>query len=201
MSAIGLPAHILALFVPRPPTDYIGPSRHRAPLPLRGIADYVSKLDSTDTRRICESTEGIVRNERPAKNDRETIQTEKLIRAIDGYNPLVNNNGDPHRTLFVGRLSYDTTEREIKREFEADFGAVSTVTIVYDSNGRSRGYAFVQFENEKDMRAAYNNANGRKVAGRRILVDIERSRITPGWLPRRLGGGRGPGRLISTKSR
>ena len=52
-------------------------------------------------------------------------------------------------------------------------------------------YGFVQFESSKDLKEAYNDADGRKIAGRRILVDVERGRTVPNWLPRRLGGGLG----------
>jgi U1 small nuclear ribonucleoprotein 70kDa len=47
MSAIGLPAHILALFVPRPPIDYIKPMKRKERAELEGIADFVRYLDST----------------------------------------------------------------------------------------------------------------------------------------------------------
>ncbi|CAO3617340.1 unnamed protein product [Mucor hiemalis] len=41
------------------------------------------------------------------------------------------------------------------------------------------------------MRAAYKDADGLKILGRRILVDVERARTVKGWKPRRLGGGLG----------
>ena len=46
--------------------------------------------------------------------------------------------------------------------------------------------------------AAYKHADGKKIEGRRVLVDVERGRTVKGWLPRRLGGGLGDSR--STKS-
>lgn len=39
--------------------------------------------------------------------------------------------------------------------------------------------------------AAYKHADGKKIDGRRVLVDVERARTVKGWLPRRLGGGLG----------
>lgn len=39
--------------------------------------------------------------------------------------------------------------------------------------------------------AAYKNADGKKIDGRRVLVDVERGRTVKGWRPRRLGGGLG----------
>merc|ERR1719245_2544344 len=41
------------------------------------------------------------------------------------------------------------------------------------------------------MHSAYKHADGKKIDGRRVLVDVERSRTVKGWLPRRLGGGLG----------
>ena len=78
-------------------------------------------------------------------------------------------------TLFVGRLSYDTTERKLRREFEP-FGALKSIQMVQDLQGRPRGYAFVEFEREEDMTKAYKQADGKKIDGRRIVVDVERGR-------------------------
>ncbi len=42
-----------------------------------------------------------------------------------------------------------------------------------------------------DVSAAYKQADGKKIDGRRVLVDVERGRTVNGWLPRKLGGGLG----------
>merc|ERR1712014_469056 len=65
---------------------------------------------------------------------------------------------------------------------------------IYDQKGKPRGYAFVEFEHERDLKNAYKQGDGKKIDGRRVMVDVERGRTVEGWLPRRLGGGRGPGR-------
>ena len=58
--------------------------------------------------------------------------------------------GNPYCTIFVGRLNYNTTEERIKREFEI-YGTVEHVRIVTDRNTKkSKGYAFVEFRNERD---------------------------------------------------
>ncbi|KAK5115833.1 hypothetical protein LTR85_009427 [Meristemomyces frigidus] len=57
--------------------------------------------------------------------------------------------------------------------------------------GQSRGYAFVVFEREKDMKAAYKETDHLTIRGRRVLVDVERGRTVSGWRPRRFGGGLG----------
>ncbi|KAK5131986.1 hypothetical protein LTR08_000406 [Meristemomyces frigidus] len=58
-------------------------------------------------------------------------------------------------------------------------------------NGKSRGYAFVVFEREKDMKAAYKETDHLLIRTRRVLVDVERGRTVSGWRPRRFGGGLG----------
>lgn len=47
--------------------------------------------------------------------------------------------------------------------------------------GKSRGYAFVEYERQKDMKEAYKAADGRKIEGRRILIDVERGRTVDNW--------------------
>ena len=47
-------------------------------------------------------------------------------------------SGDAYKTLFVGRLSYDVTEKKLRREFE-QYGAIENLVIVYDKDGQSRG--------------------------------------------------------------
>merc|ERR1712110_615168 len=109
-----------------------------------------------------------------------------------------NVSGDPFKTLFVARISYDTTEKKLKREFEV-FGSIKKVRMVYDQKGKPRGYAFVEYEHERDLKNSYKQGDGKKIDGRRVMVDVERGRTVEGWLPRRLGGGRGPGRVGKPK--
>jgi RNA recognition motif-containing protein len=47
--------------------------------------------------------------------------------------------------------------------------------------GKPRGYAFIEYEHKADMKEAYKAANGRKLEGRRILVDVERGRTVDNW--------------------
>ncbi|XP_029282275.1 U1 small nuclear ribonucleoprotein 70 kDa [Cottoperca gobio] len=66
------------------------------------------------------------------------------------------------------------------------------IYIVYNKRtGKPRGYAFIEYEHERDMHSAYKHADGKKIDGRRVLVDVERGRTVKGWHPRRLGGGLG----------
>ncbi len=101
---------------------------------------------------------------------------------------------NPHKTLFVARLSYSLDAEHLRQEFE-HFGPVEHVHLVRDNEGKSRGYAFIEFRHTRDMEDAYHRANGSKLAGRRILVDYERGRTRTDWIPRRMGGGRGDTRM------
>ena len=65
--------------------------------------------------------------------------------------------------------------------------AIQVKLVRNKKNGKSRGYAFVEFERSSDLKEAYKDADGRKIAGRRILVDVERGRTVKNWRPRRLG--------------
>merc|ERR1712223_1088516 len=71
-------------------------------------------------------------------------------------------------------------------------GPIKSIKVINDKiSEKPRGYCFIEFEQEKDMHSAYKHADGKKIDGRRVLVDVERARTVKGWLPRRLGGGLG----------
>eukprot|EP00762_Andalucia_godoyi_P007612 ANDGO_00778.mRNA.1 U1 small nuclear ribonucleoprotein 70 kDa len=95
-------------------------------------------------------------------------------------------------TLLVSRLAYETTDRKLRREFEA-FGVVKSVAVVHHSaTGKPKGYGFVEYVDDRDAKRAYSMANGMEIDGRRVVVDIERGRLFRGYfLPRRMGGGLG----------
>lgn len=83
------------------------------------------------------------------------------------------------------------TERQLKREFEV-YGEIAEIKMVNDSvTGKFKGYAFIQYTNEEDMKSAYKDADAKRINGRRVVVDVERGRTVKAWKPRRLGGGSG----------
>ncbi|KAG2285050.1 hypothetical protein Bca52824_044654 [Brassica carinata] len=99
--------------------------------------------------------------------------------------------GDPYCTLFVGRISHLTSE-ETLREAMSKYGKVKSLRLVrHIVTDASRGYAFVEYETEKEMRRAYEDAHHSLIDGREIIVDYNRQQLMPGWIPRRLGGGLG----------
>lgn len=63
--------------------------------------------------------------------------------------------GDPYKTLFISRLSYQVTEEDLRREF-AMYGPIERIVVIREKTGKrkgkSRGYAFILYEREKDMK-------------------------------------------------
>ncbi|ADV20185.1 U1 small nuclear ribonucleoprotein 70kDa [Cryptococcus gattii Ru294] len=98
--------------------------------------------------------------------------------------------GDPYKTLFISRLSKKANETDLRREFEM-YGPIERIRIVRNRKGKSNGYAFIVYERERDMKAAYKDAEGIPIHHKKILVDVERGRTVKGWKPQRLGGGLG----------
>jgi RNA recognition motif-containing protein len=99
--------------------------------------------------------------------------------------------------IYVGNLSTDTSEDELRQAFEA-FGEVSTVRIVRDgATGESRGFGFVEMPGETEGNAAIEAMNGKELKGNQLTVEVGRARTAPsgGGRPRGQGGPhRGGGR-------
>ena len=72
--------------------------------------------------------------------------------------------------VFVGGLPFATTDDEL-RELFATHGAVASANVVRDrESGRSKGFGFVEFENEEEGKAAEKALNGSELGGRTISV-------------------------------
>lgn len=79
--------------------------------------------------------------------------------------------------LFVGNLSYQTTEEGLRGLFEGGGRKVESVTIVTDRNtGRSRGFGFVEMATEEEANAAMDEINGQELDGRALRVDLAHSK-------------------------
>lgn len=73
--------------------------------------------------------------------------------------------------IFVGSLPFTMQEDGLRDYFEK-FGTVSSATIIMDKiSGRSRGFAFVEMEDEQEAKKAIQELNGKEVAGRTIVVN------------------------------
>lgn len=93
------------------------------------------------------------------------------------------------KNIFVGNLSFNTVEDELRQLFQT-YGQVDRVSILTDrETGRSRGFAFVEMANAEEGEKAIAALNGTDVGGRTINVNEARPKADrPG------GGGGGGGR-------
>ena len=97
--------------------------------------------------------------------------------------------------MYVGNLSYDATDADIRELFEAH-GNVTDVFIVRDrESGRARGFAFVSMETPEEMNAAIEALNGEEFLGRALTINEARPREERpqggGGGGRKFGGGGG----------
>jgi len=115
-----------------------------------------------------------------------------IVRAASAnYRPNKGVIGDPKCTLFVGRLNRNTSESAVEAEFSA-FAPVRRVRLVRDVvTGFSRGYAFVEFYDERTTKDVCRRAVDLELDNRQLLVELECERTLAGWVPRRFGGGFG----------
>jgi len=91
--------------------------------------------------------------------------------------------------LYVGNLSYDTSEEDLRKAF-GEFGTVESVTIVNDKyTGKSKGFAFVEMSSKEQAQAAMTGLNGKQLGDRTLRVDEAR----PKPEGRSGGGDRGGG--------
>jgi len=95
--------------------------------------------------------------------------------------------------LYVGNLSFNTTELELREVF-SQCGTVAETKMVMDrETGRPRGFAFVEMGSEQDAKQAIDQLNGRELGGRTLTVNEAQERSGGGG-SRGGGGGGGRGR-------
>lgn len=91
--------------------------------------------------------------------------------------------------LYVGNLSFDTTEDQLREVFSG-IGGVSSVALIVDKHsGRSKGFGFVEMPDDEEAKKAIEQINGSEVDGRALKVSEARPREE-----RRPSGGYGGGR-------
>jgi RNA recognition motif-containing protein len=92
--------------------------------------------------------------------------------------------------LYVGNLSYNTTEESLKSAFGSDGRQVVRVSIMHDRDtGQSRGFAFVEMATAQDAEAAIKAMDGRDLDGRALRVNEARERTEGGGGGGGFGGG------------
>lgn len=189
---------------PAPKDPSLLSARKRVRAPLTGVASVLERIKQ-DAADRGESTDDIAHESTSANytlsratlreielENRRAAKAQTKQRGLEEYNPQQNPDATPdaYKTLFLARLSYDVTEADLHREFDM-YGPIARIRLVRDRAGKSRGYAFIAYERERDMKAAYKDAEGIKINGRRVMVDVERGRTVKDWKPMRLGGGLG----------
>ncbi|VDL97627.1 unnamed protein product [Schistocephalus solidus] len=190
-----LPPNLLALFAPRDPIPFLPPiekHKHHRKLPYTGVAQFLGEFEDpseTPAPARIETREERKERKRREKQEQANYKLEQdlaLCTCSLGIQKRILTPPAILTTLFSW-LNYDTSEHKLRREFDV-YGPIKKISMIKDvSTGKPRGYAFIEFEHERDMHAANKDANNRKIDGHRILTDIERGRTRPDWRPRRLG--------------
>ena len=85
--------------------------------------------------------------------------------------------------IYVGNLSFDTKDENLRAAF-AEYGQVESARVIADrDSGQSRGFGFVEMNDEGEAKAAIDALNGTDLAGRTLTVNVAK--------PRNSGGGGG----------
>lgn len=78
------------------------------------------------------------------------------------------------KKLYVGNLPYSVRDESLRAAFE-QYGAIVSATVIMDrASGRSKGFGFVEFENDADADAAIAAMNGTELEGRQLVVNEAR---------------------------
>ncbi|TPX40292.1 hypothetical protein SeLEV6574_g06693 [Synchytrium endobioticum] len=193
------PAHLAKLFHPRPllapatPLDKAWEKRSRPS--ITAVAQFLAR--SKDHDQDYKHSETAQQKKEKKNKEKAELAAESVKVGLAKWNPMNDPNiqSDPYKTIIVTRLDYKASERDVGAVFE-DYGPIHSIHVIRDQKtNKSRGYAFVEFKNEKDAQAAVKYADGIKVLDRRVLVDVERGRAGNNFRPRRLGGGLGGTRI------
>ena len=97
------------------------------------------------------------------------------------------------KKLYVGNLSYETSQSDLETMFGAH-GTVESAQIINDRDtGRSKGFAFVEMSSEDEAQAAIGALDGKDCGGRALKVNEAKPRPSGGGGGGGYGGGRGGG--------
>jgi RNA recognition motif-containing protein len=95
------------------------------------------------------------------------------------------------KKLYVGNLSYDVTDSALQAMFQA-YGAVRSAQVIMDRDtNRSKGFGFVEMQNDQEAQAAIAALNGQQSGGRSLTVNEARPKEGGGGGGRSGGGGYG----------
>merc|ERR1712238_346514 len=127
---------------------------------MYGVFQFTDHFEKTLTpKRVIKPTPKSRKEEKA--EERSKLLNEKRKSMVDEYRKFQRECGGEYEgmncynSLFVGRLAYEVTERKLLREMEA-YGPVKDLKLVMDkTTGKSRGFAFVEYEHEENMKRAY----------------------------------------------
>lgn len=78
--------------------------------------------------------------------------------------------------IYVGNLSYSTSEEDLRSAF-SEFGAIDSVDVIMDRNtGSSKGFGFIEMSDDSEAKAAIEGMNGKDLDGRSLNVNEARPR-------------------------
>ncbi len=78
--------------------------------------------------------------------------------------------------IYVGNLSYSVTENHL-RDLSSEYGEVKDVVIIKDSDtGKSKGFGFIEFSNQSEVKKAIDSLNGKEHEGRSLKVNEAKQR-------------------------
>ncbi|MFN3696168.1 MAG: RNA recognition motif domain-containing protein [Pseudobdellovibrio sp.] len=93
------------------------------------------------------------------------------------------------KKIYVGNLAFSVTDDELQQAF-ASFGTITSARVVMDKmSGRSKGFGFVEIENDADADTAIEKMNGQTIGGRAVRVSEAKPQEPGSRGPRREGGG------------
>lgn len=88
--------------------------------------------------------------------------------------------GNGNTELYVGNLSYDMNENDLRKEFEK-YGKVASVRIIENKmSGKSKGFGFVEMADKGEASSAIRAVNGKELKGRRVVVNEAQSQARNG---------------------
>lgn len=150
---------------------------------------YVEFATADAAKEALEKLQGKEIDGRPVKLD---ISTPRQSNPAARAKQFGDVPGNPSTTLFVGNVSWSTTEDTLWEHFN-QFGEVSSVRLPTDrESGKPKGFGYVEFADLESAKKAFDGAAGAEIEGRNIRLDYSQPRDQNG------GGGRGGGRVSVT---
>lgn len=128
---------------------------------------------SETTDAITESDETVGSAAEPIQHDQAEAATSETTDALtaNGTNTFASHHPITGATLYIGNLSFDTSEQDLERHF-GQFGKTTNLKLVTHPDGRSRGFAFVTFTTIEEAQAAIKASDAIEFQGRAMRARL-----------------------------